>query len=341
MRGRFSPRPPPPGSLRSPPSPARGEGIGAARHEQQAHLHRPRRAARGRAAHALHLAAEGARGRHRAQPRDAGRRDGAADPDRDPHRRHAGVEAPAPAPRSAAHPAHHAGAARADPGVARRAVPVRLAAPRRARRTALAGDVASAAICSRSGWRGCSRWRRISPSVGLSATVAEPDDLRRYLVPQPQSAPRARRSRDRRRRRAAACHHARHRRAPALGRAFRAPRHRRNLRADQAAQDRAGVRQHPQPGRGDLPAALGHQRRQPRDRAASRLARRGAAPQGRGGDGGRPAARGGLHLVARSRRRLGRRRSRHQCRRAEGRLAAACSASAAPTTAWTSRRAAC
>src|SRR5215468_4657866 len=27
-------------------------------------------------------------------------------------------------------------------------------------------------------------------SVGLSATVAEPDDLRRYLLPQPQSAPR-------------------------------------------------------------------------------------------------------------------------------------------------------
>ena len=86
------------------------------------HLHRPRRPPRGRAAHALHLAAEGARRRHRAQPRNAGRRDGAADPDRDPHRRHAGLEAPAPAPRSAAHPAHHAGAARADPGVARRAV---------------------------------------------------------------------------------------------------------------------------------------------------------------------------------------------------------------------------
>ena len=37
----------------------------------------------------------------------------------------------------------------------------------------------------------------------------------------------------------------------------------------------------------------------------------------------RQAARRGLHLLARSRHRLGRRRSRHQCRRAEGRVAAA------------------
>ena len=50
-------------------------------------------------------------------------------------------------------------------------------------------------------------------------------------------------------------------------------------------QDDAGVRQHAQPGRDDLPGALAHQRRQPRHRAASRLARRGAAPQGRGRDG--------------------------------------------------------
>ena len=66
-------------------------GSVAATHQHApAHLHRPRRAPRGRAAHALHLAAQGARGRHRAQPRAAGRRDGAADPHRDPHRRHAG-----------------------------------------------------------------------------------------------------------------------------------------------------------------------------------------------------------------------------------------------------------
>ena len=92
---------------------------------------------------------------------------------------------------------------------------------------------------------------------------------------------------------------------------------------DQAPQDHAGLRQHPQPGREHLPGAVAHQRRRPRDRAAPRLARRGAAPQGRGRDGGRPPARGGRHLLARSRRRLGRRRPRHQCRRAQGRLAPA------------------
>ena len=55
----------------------------------------------------------------------------------------------------------------------------------------------------------------------------------------------------------------------------------------------------------------------------------------------RQAARGGLHLVARSRHRLGRRRSGDQCRRAEGRRRACCSASAAPTTGSTSRRRPC
>ena len=55
------------------------------------------------------------------------------------------------------------------------------------------------------------------------------------------------------------------------------------------------------------------------DRAASRLARCRPAAQGRGGDGGGQAPRRGLHLDARSRHRLGRCRSRHQCRRAERR----------------------
>ena len=107
----------------------------------RARLRRPRHPPRGRAAHALHLAAEGARGRHRAQPGAAGGRDGAADPDRDPHRRHAGLEAPAPAPRPAAYPAHDAGAARAHPRVARCALSLRLAQARRARRAARAGHV--------------------------------------------------------------------------------------------------------------------------------------------------------------------------------------------------------
>ena len=181
----------------------------------------------------------------------------------------------------------------------------------------------SAAICCRSAWRGCSRWRRRLTTVGLSATVAEPDELCRFLVPQPLDGHALRRSGDGGSRRAAERHHARHHRAPALGRAFGAPRARRNLRAHQAPQDHADLRQHPQPGRIHLSVAVGHQRRQSRHRAASRLARRRAAPQGRGRHERRQIARGGVHLVARSRRRLGRCRSGDQYRRAERFVAAA------------------
>ena len=92
-------------------------------------------------AHALHLAAQGAGGRHRAQPGNADRRDGAADPHRDAHRRHADLEAPAPAPRSAGDSADHAGAGRAAARLGRRAVSVRLAQARHARRAACAGDL--------------------------------------------------------------------------------------------------------------------------------------------------------------------------------------------------------
>ena len=130
-----------------------------------------------------------------------------------------------------------------------------------------------------------------------------------------------RRHRRRRRRGAAAGRDAGYARAAALGRPQRAPRASRNLRADQGEQDHAGLRQHPQPGRDAVPESLEHERRQPRDRAASRLARRRPAPQGRGRDVGGQTARRGLHLLARSRRRLGRRRSRRQYRRAQGLLA--------------------
>ena len=62
-------------------------------------------------------------------------------------------------------------------------------------------------------------------TVGLSATVAEPDDLCRYLVPQPAGGAGARRSGGRASRRAAAGHHARHRTSicpgPAIRRATR------------------------------------------------------------------------------------------------------------------------
>ena len=160
-------------------------------------------------------------------------------------------------------------------------------------------------------------------TVGLSATVAEPGDLARYLVPQPTGREARADLVVAQAGRAAAGHHARHARTAALGRAFGAPRARRNLRADQDAQDHAGVRQHAQPGGIPVPGIVGRERRQPRHRAAPRLARRRPAPQGRGRHGGREIARGGLHLLARSRRRLGRRRSRHQCRRAQGLLAPA------------------
>ena len=90
-------------------------------------------------------------------------RDGPADPARDPHRRHAGLEAPAPAPRSARHPAHHAGAAGAAAGVAptRRICSARCGAS--CSTNCIRWSPRSAAICCRSGWRGCSRWRRSSP----------------------------------------------------------------------------------------------------------------------------------------------------------------------------------
>ena len=180
----------------------------------------------------------------------------------------------------------------------------------------------SAAICCRSDWRGCGGWRRRCARIGLSATVAEPESLARFLVPQRDGEGSLRRHRRGRRRRRAGRRDARHQGAAAMGRPHRAPCARRNVRADQAQQDHAGLRQHPQPGRDAVPGFLAHERRWPRHRAASRLARRRPAPQGRGRDGGRKTARRGLHLLARPRHRLGRHRSRHQCRRAKGLLAA-------------------
>ena len=110
---------------------------------------------------------------------------------------------------------------------------------------------------------GLARLWRLAPGLamtGLSATVAEPEDLCRFLVPQPEDGTRradlvvADGGAEPQR------HHAGARRIPALGRPFGAPRVPADLRADQAAQDDAGVRQHPQPGRDDLPRALAHQR---------------------------------------------------------------------------------
>ena len=46
----------------------------------------------------------------------------------------------------------------------------------------------SAATCCRSGWHGCGGSRRRLRAIGLSATVAEPESLARFLVPQPPGA---------------------------------------------------------------------------------------------------------------------------------------------------------
>ena len=130
-------------------------------------------------------------------------------------------------------------------------------------------------------------------SVGLSATVAEPEELARFLVPQPAIG------------RASADLVVAHGGAaphltmlepgddlPWAGHSARHA-YREHLPADPRPPHDAGVRQHAQPGRGDLPRAVAGERRQPRHRAASRLARRGAAAQGRGRHGRGAAARGG------------------------------------------------
>ena len=290
------------------------------RRREEPRLHRPRREAHRRPAHPLHLAAEGARGRHRAQSGDADRRDGAADQGRDPHRRYAGVAAAAAAALSAGHPAHHAGATGAVAVVRRRAVSVLLAQAHRARRTACARHLqARRSAVARPGaavaaGAGDARDRPVGDGgrAGIAGAVSGAAARRQGSL---------RRYRRGRRRGGARRRDARHQGAAALGRPHRAPCARRNVRADQAQQDHADLRQHPQPGRNAVPGSLAHERRRPRDRAASRLARRRAAPQGRGRDGGRKTARRGLHLLARSRHRLGRHRSRHQCRRAQGLLA--------------------
>ena len=118
--------------------------------------------------------------------------------------------------------------------------------------------------------------------------------------------------------------HARYPRAAALGRTFGAARARRDLPAHQAAhrttlvfvntrsQAESIFQQLWQINDDNLAIALHHGSL---DVAQRRKVEAAMA--------GRPAARGGLHLLARSRRRLGRCRSRRQCRRAEGRVAIA------------------
>src|SRR3984957_18049311 len=82
----------------------------------------------------LHLAAEGARGRYRAQSGNADRRDEPGRQGRDPHRRHAGVAAAAAAALSAGYFADHARTTGAAAVIRRRAVFVFVAQAHRARR---------------------------------------------------------------------------------------------------------------------------------------------------------------------------------------------------------------
>ena len=111
--------------------------------------------------------------------------------------------------------------------------------------------------------------------------------------------------------------HPRLRCGASLGRALGALCAARDLRGDQGPPHVAHLRQHALAGRDAVSCAVALQRCESAHRAASRLARCRPAAEGRGGDGGGQAPRRGVHLDARSRHRLGRRRSRHQCRRAE------------------------
>ena len=103
---------------------------------------------------------------------------------RDPHRRHAAVAPPAPAREAARHPAHHAGADRADAVPSRRRRTVRLASRRVDRSTScMRSPRPSAAISWRSTSRGCARWPRISsPSASRRPWRGRPS-CAAFLVP--------------------------------------------------------------------------------------------------------------------------------------------------------------
>ncbi len=227
---------------------------------EEARVDRSRGAPRARAAHALHLAAQGARRRHRPQPGKAGCRDEAADPHRDAHRRHAHVQAHAPAQGPARHSAHDAGADRAVARVGRRAVSVRHLAAGRARRAAFAGDVEARRSLS----LGLARLAHALARVTDDRALGDRRQSRGSLPLPGAAAERgrgARRAVDRGARSGAARHHARARRISAVGWAFGAPFVRRDLRSDPPPQDHAGVRQHAQPSGDDLPRAVEPERR--------------------------------------------------------------------------------
>ena len=147
----------------------------------------------------------------------------------------------------------------------------------------------------------------------------------------------ARRPRPRARHRASSRPRSR-RPGPARPRRYAAPR---GDGPDPRREDHARLHQHPRPGRALLPGALGRERRGPADRAAPRLAQPRGAQPGRGGDGRRarcapssPPARSTSASTGAT--------STSWSRSARRRTSSGwCSASAAPTTATTPRRAPC
>ena len=206
---------------------------------------------------------------------------------RDAHRRHAGPQAPAPEAEAAGHPADDA---RADGAAAlrHRRRPL-LRRPRHGdpRRVAFAGGQQARRPAGARPRAAADAGARACKAIGLSATVAEPDALRAGWSGSVRCASRAEASaRNGRhaaladldhRRRAAPSRRSRSstRRSGCPGRAIRRATRIADIYAAIArAQDGAALRQHPQPGRADLPGAVADQRRRPADRAASRLARR-------------------------------------------------------------------
>src|SRR3954470_1842344 len=158
-------------------------------------------------------------------------------------RRRAPREAPAPASRPAANSAHHTRAACAGPGLARCALSFRVAQADRAGRVACAGDVETG--------------RSALPRIGATVHARPRSHQRRAVrdggragrsAPLSGSTVRSRRGPGRScggaRECGTSCQHARHGRAPALGRAFRPARDRRGLPTDQGARYHAHFRQY-------------------------------------------------------------------------------------------------
>ena len=285
-------------------------------------------------AHALRLAAEGARGRRPAQPHRPDRGNGAADPGRDPHRRHAVGPQGAAAGQAAAGAADHARIAEPAAELSRRGADVRESAHDRrrraprlrqgeARRPAVAVDVAAAEA-------------RAGPAP--RRPVGDDQRPRRLpLVARAGCRHGAGRPRHRRSRRRARPVDPDPREQDPVGRPFRPSRRARGDAADRAAQDHARLLQHAQPRRADLPGPVGRERPGAADRHPPRQPRGRSAAQGRGGDGGGRACAGWSPPPASTSASTGA-TSTSSSRWARPRAArACCSGSAAPTTGSTSR----